>query len=497
MRLSMFGNQTSVARKSNARGWVRRVLLALPLALALQAWSADAHAGSRIVLLEFGGRASDVLRDKVAQSLEAAGHTVVRVERTSKGLNRRALIRLAESEGADAIVDGTVRRQGTKNWAVSLRVIDGDRGVRVGTMVRYKNSWLPGLTKDIIDTAADKLDKSLTRATGGASTSKRATRDEPPAADDALDEPSDAEGDDTDAAAESEPAPRRRALGSSSDSSSSESTDNEAESTDSSESSNGSDSSSSDTISDEGVEEESEGGRSRIVGAISGRAGVVHRSLDFSDDIYERLRKQDANIWVYQLQGELYPFDRPISDHLGLIARYEGALSGNVRDDDFGGSFAVVYHEIFGGVRARYPVDGHLVGFDLTFGQMKAGLEDPNNRANIPDISYTLLRSALDVSLDLGQFRATGSAGFRLPLGYGEVSEDEWFPRVGGYGVEASAGIDYPITKNVSIELLGSLRRYLLEMNPTPEDAVNGEAEVAGGAVDLFTAAYLGVTVRL
>lgn len=480
MKLSMSGS-----RASGTRSWLRRLALALPLALALQAWSGDAHAGSRIVLLEFGGRASDVLRDKVAQSLEAAGHTVVRVERTSRGLNRRALIRLAESEGADAIVDGTVRRQGMKNWAVSLRVIDGDRGVRVGTMVRYKNSWLPGLTKDIVDTAADKLDKSLTRATGGASASKRATREEPPSTDDALDEP-DAEADEPEPAAE--PEPRARA----SESGSSESgTDAEAESTESTEGS------SEDGISDAGVDEDGEGGRSRILGAITARVGVVHRSLDFSDDIYERLRKQDANIWVYQLQGELYPFDRPISDHLGLIARYEGSFSGNVRDDDYGGSFGVVYHELFGGVRARYPVDGHLVGFDLTFGQMKAGLDDPNNRANIPDVSYTLLRSALDVSLDLGQLRATASAGFRLPLGYGEVSEEEWFPRVGGYGVEASAGIDYPVTKSVSIELMGSLRRYLLEMNPTPEDAINGEAEVAGGAVDLFTAGYVGVTVRL
>ncbi len=461
---------------SGARGWCRRLLLALPLALALQAWSGDAHAGSRIVLLEFGGRASDVLRDKVAQSLEAAGHTVIRVERTSKGLNRRALIRLAEGEGADAIVDGVVRRQGMKNWAVSLRVIDGDRGVRVGTAVRYKNSWLPGLTKDIVDTAADKLDKSLTRAGGGASSSKRATREEPPATDGVLDEP---EPDAPEVAQREAPAEDKAA---------------ESQSSDGGESSQ---SSSGDGISDEGVDEDTGDDRSRIMAAISGRAGVVHRSLDFSDDIYNRLRKQETNIWVYQLQGELYPFDRPISDHLGVIARYEGTLSGNVRDDDFGGNFSVVYHEIFGGVRARYPVDGHLIGFDLTFGQMKAGLEDPNNRSNMPDISYTMLRSALDVSLDLGQVRATAAAGFRLPLGYGEVSEDEWFPRVGGYGVEASAGLEYPLSKSVSIDLTGSLRRYLLEMNPTPEDAFDGRSEVAGGAVDLFTAAYLGVTVRL
>ena len=80
---------------------------------------------------------------------------------------------------------------------------------------------------------------------------------------------------------------------------------------------------------------------------------------------------------------------------------------------------------------------------------------------------------------------------------FGQVSEDEWFPRVGGYGVEASAGLDYPVTKSVSIELMGSLRRYLLEMNATPQDAFEGTSEVAGGAVDRYLAGYLGMTMRL
>ncbi|MEY4547766.1 MAG: hypothetical protein RL685_3961 [Pseudomonadota bacterium] len=475
-------------RKSTTRSWWRRpwLALAVPMFFALEAWTANAHAGERILLLEFGGRASDVLRDKVAQSLEAAGHTVIRVERTSKGLNKRAFIRLAESEGADAIVDGTVRRLGMKSWVVALRVIDGDKGVKVGSAVRYKNSWLPGLTKDIMDTAADKLDKSLVRATGGSSSGagirKRATRDEAPDTDDALDEPE---------AEESEAAPEPREAAAADEpagESSSESSSSDEE---------GSSSDDGDGVSDQGADEDSDGGPSRILGAISARVGVVHRTFDFSDDKYDRLRKQDANIWVYQAQAELYPFDKPISDHLGLIARYEGSFSGNVRDDDFGGNFSVVYHELFGGVRARYPVDGHLIGFDLTFGQMKAGLDDPNSRSNIPEVSYTQLRSALDVSFDLGTLRATGSAGFRLPLGFGQVSEDEWFPRVGGYGVEASAGLDYPVTKSVSIELMGSLRRYLLEMNATPQDAFEGTSEVAGGAVDRYLAGYLGMTMRL
>jgi hypothetical protein len=77
---------------------------------------------------------------------------------------------------------------------------------------------------------------------------------------------------------------------------------------------------------------------------------------------------------------------------------------------------------------------------------MTAGLVDEGGEANSPDLEYTLLRSALDVTVDLGRIRVMTAAGFRLPLGYGEIAEAEWFPRIGGYGIEAAAGVDYPLS---------------------------------------------------
>jgi hypothetical protein len=53
---------------------------------------------------------------------------------------------------------------------------------------------------------------------------------------------------------------------------------------------------------------------------LRARGGVVRHSLEYVDDIYERLRTQRANIWVYRLEGAFYPFARPIGDRLGLIA---------------------------------------------------------------------------------------------------------------------------------------------------------------------------------
>jgi hypothetical protein len=63
----------------------------LPLCLALQSWAADAHAGARILLLEFGGNKPEVLREKVAKSLEDAGNNVGGNEQVGFDAPRQAL----------------------------------------------------------------------------------------------------------------------------------------------------------------------------------------------------------------------------------------------------------------------------------------------------------------------------------------------------------------------------------------------------------------------
>jgi hypothetical protein len=449
------------------RAWARLPAVAAFVLVALLAIS-EAQAGSRIVLLEFSGRKADVLREKVQESLERAGHTVVLSKSPSQGTSAEQIRRLAKRSEADAVVAGRVRRHSMRHWSVALSVSDPEGGDAEDSELQFRSSWLPGLAKQLSDNASKRLAAVLARA------------DEPMAA--AVEaEVWDA---DKDTVSDDVVTP-----------SASDITSDEAPATPEDDSLFESDPS---VISDRDSDVTSKSDEaSGVVVRLGARGGLVYRSLDFSDDIYNRLRTQRANIWVYRARGELYPFERPIGERLGLIASYESVFSGNVRDADFGANFPVIFQEAFGGVRARHPLGLHEIGFELTFGRMQSGLEDERNEANIPDMSYTLLRSSLDFRLHLGRLRAVGSAGFRLPLAYGQVSHAEWFPRIGGYGFEASGGMEYPLSKAVSLELIGDLRRYLLEMNSEPEDALGGIAEVAGGAVDLYLGGYFGMTFRL
>ncbi|HWO12963.1 MAG TPA: hypothetical protein VNN80_25865 [Polyangiaceae bacterium] len=449
-------------------GWTRWVSVALVLSAALLSVS-DAHA-ERIVLLQFSGRKASVLRKKVEESLERSGHTVVTTKASSKSTSKT--IKRVGKRG-DIVLAGKVQRARKGDWSIALTVNDAKSGEPIGEDIEFSSEWLPGLTKDLQDNVSRRVEAVM----AGEADSPLPPAPEPKAK----------------AKAKPEPAPEVAALDAQLAASSDDSPSGESAGDDASASA-GDDVMADQGSDDAGDDAAKEGG---MVVRLRARGGYVRREFDFSDDIYDRLRKQGTNIWVYQAQGELYPFERPIGERLGLILSYEGTITGSVRDTDFGGTYPVVFSELFGGVRARHPLGHHWVGFDLTFGQMRSGLDDGNGQADIPDMAYTLIRSSLDFKLAFGAVNATGSAGFRLPLGFGEASEAEWFPRIGGYGFEAGLGVEYPLSKRVSLEALGTLRRYLLEMNSQPRDAMLGVAEVAGGAVDLYLSAYFGVSLTL
>lgn len=449
-------------------GRTRAALVLATFAAALLGVS-DADA-ERIVLLQFSGRKASVLREKVADALERAGHTVLKNKASSRRVSSKTIKRVGKR--ADIVLAGEVQRGREGDWNVALSVNDPTKGKRLGEKIEFSSEWLPGLTKDLSDNVSRRVEARI----AGEEDSPLPPAPPPP---------------------EPEPEPDVAAIDTEASLAANESSPADGEGGEG-DGGDGESSSGEDAIADSGVAEEDDrlSGDGMLV-RLRGRAGFVRRNFDFADDIYDRLRKQGTNIWVYQAEAEIYPFERPIGQRLGLILSYEGAISGNVRDTDFDVSYPVQFSEFYGGVRARHPLGNHEIGFDLTFGSMSSGLDDGDGAARIPDMQYTLLRSSLDFKLDLGALDATGSAGFRLPLGFGEASETRWFPRMGGYGFEASGGVEYPLSKRLSLEAKGSLRRYLLEMNSEPQDALDGVSEVAAGAVDLYLAAYVGVSFAL
>ncbi len=251
-----------------------------------------------------------------------------------------------------------------------------------------------------------------------------------------------------------------------------------------------------------GVDEGSTGseksaGASRWPTLILGAgAGVVYRKLSYVDNLYGRLRSPTTNSVSYKLDALLYPFARPVKDRLALVASYEATFSGDVKDANLGKSFAVEFSEIAGGIRYRQPLGAHEMSAQTTIGRLSSGLTDPNKESRIPGIDYTIVRPSVELGLNFGDISVRGSLGYRLTIGgFGEVSEVEYFPRMAGYGVDAQGGLRYRFSDEVSFDLSGDMRRFVLNMNSVPDDAIEGRSEVAGGAVDLYLSGYFALAL--
>jgi hypothetical protein len=428
--------------------------------LSMLLGASDALA-ERIVLLQFSGRKASAVREKVALSLKRAGHTVIRSSVSSRGIQPKTLKRVGKK--ADAVLGGRVEssRKGG-DWKATLSVRDPKEGAPLGDELEFSGDSLKELNQEVADNVAQRVEASLAGS-------------EPQAP----------------ARAEPEPAPEpvAKAPDPEANVAASPRADIEGE--------NGGTGDNSDAEVEDAGEKANGSSNKRTIARLTARAGFVRRDFDFREDIYRQLRTQLGNIWVYRAQGEVYPFGGSIGERLGFVASYEGKLAGSVDDLNFEVEYPVLHSELFAGVRSRHPLGGHQLSGDLGFGWMEAGLDDANGAAGIPDISYTFLRASVDYALKLGAFDVSAALGARLPLGYGQISETRWFPRVGGYGFEAGLAVGYPLSPRWSLEAAGSLRRYVLNMNSEPEDALTGASQVAAGAVDLFSSVYLGVGVAL
>jgi hypothetical protein len=238
--------------------------------------------------------------------------------------------------------------------------------------------------------------------------------------------------------------------------------------------------------------------RARQFAVLGARAGYLHRSLAYSDDLYNRLRAPTTNGWVYRLDASFYPFAEPLKEQFSLIASYEAAIAGTVRDSRAKRDFGVKFSDFEGGLRFRQPLGEHELGIQATVGQLTAGLDESSDVTGVPEISYLALSPRVDLSLNFGAVSLRGGLGYQRSVGgFGEIANSQWFPHMEGYGFDGQLGLDYHLSPSVTLQASGVLRRFVLDMNSRPDDAIEGRAEVAGGAVDQFVSGYLGVQFTL
>lgn len=223
------------------------------------------------------------------------------------------------------------------------------------------------------------------------------------------------------------------------------------------------------------------------------------RSMVYTDDLFRRLRPYRV-VGVPALAGEVtfYPgalVSRGAASWFGVVVGGEltpylnsiDAQNRSYSTTAYTLSAGAIGHRTFGRVELSLALSYVRQVFSIDRSSVTVAPPE-----GIPSVTYESLRALLAARVRVtSRLSAAGSFGALLPLGFGELGSDGFFPRVSGGGVEASVGAGFALTTSLEARLTLDWRRYFLSMNPQ-----RGDRLIAGGAADDFYGATLGVAFR-
>jgi hypothetical protein len=234
--------------------------------------------------------------------------------------------------------------------------------------------------------------------------------------------------------------------------------------------------------------------------AIQFRLGFTAASRVFSyeDDLHGNLRDYCLAPWcdsfgigpLVNFGMRWYPgthFTDGFGANIGLDFRGSIMLGVSSQQQDGSGEFDTTHRRIGIGLRLRVPIDDHELGLVVGYGNYAFEVEAGSNFTGLPAVSYGFVRlegsGRIMVADSLGLLV---SAAYLVPIAYGEIAEDEWFPHTSGGGIEAEIGGAYELLGWLDAELAFSITRFFFSLNPEPSDLGAGDPfyRVAGGSSD-------------
>jgi len=147
----------------------------------------------------------------------------------------------------------------------------------------------------------------------------------------------------------------------------------------------------------------------------------------------------------------------------------------------------------------RFPMDGLEPAVRLGYGVSTYEIESsPTQRSPVPAVAYGSVRFGGDLRLGLGDSLALDThLVLLLPLGFGELGEDDWFPGASALGLESELRVAILLSESLETFVGLGYDRYGLTLDPDPADEGVGLGRVAGGAVDQYMHVRLGVGYRI
>lgn len=236
------------------------------------------------------------------------------------------------------------------------------------------------------------------------------------------------------------------------------------------------------------------------------------RELSYHQDVNENLRayKLDAAPAGFVALG-WYPgahFTSGPAANIGIVAEAEQSVGASSALGASQVKYSTSMLAFSAGLRERLPIGAHELGLSARFGRHSFAVKGdvdpaalsaagtPVQRDLVPDVAYTYLQPGLDTRFRFGAFGVGVGVGYRLVLGAGAIQEPEWFPKAKVSALDASAFVSYDVVTSLGVILGVDVRRYGYSMHSAVSDLAQGR-DVAGGAIDQYLAAFLGLEYRV
>jgi hypothetical protein len=238
---------------------------------------------------------------------------------------------------------------------------------------------------------------------------------------------------------------------------------------------------------------------------------VFNRHYWYNQDVNQNLRPYDLDAAPsFFVSLGWYPvahFSSGPAANIGIVGDFEQSI-GAKSEDERGVKHSTSMQAFSAGLRGRLPFGENEAGFSVRYGRHAFDVKDdrdptaasaqgaPLTRDLIPGVAYSFIEPALDARFAFGSFGLGALIGYRLVLSAGEIQDPVWFPNATAGALHANVFFSYALARPLHAVLGVDVRRFGLSMHSKPADVPAGK-DVAGGAIDQYLAAFIGIEYRL
>lgn len=451
-----------------------------------------------VMVRPFSGSRSQTVHDRVQQALEAAGLTLVPVgfeAGVKLGQSPGPYVQVARESGIRAYVHGSI--EVTKSgWTLTLEVRNGSTGTLFAEH-RVQAAHLPGLLRAIDEQVYSLLQPGFRQTTTPASLMSTLSTASTSAV----------------GAAEVELIPP-------------DEEDSEVEASASA--------STAGSVDDGGASDDDSPSSRAAPLQLNVSAGGIIRGLSYTDAFLDTKRQElfphgSPSLGI-RVGAAWYPAAHGggtgVLSNLGINGHFIRSLGGvtsagegKLPEAAPQTEFETVFQEIDLGIRARVPMGGWEIGFNLGWGRQQMGLAGDNGLVRlpytdgteepypglIPDVDSTYYRYGADVGFPWLGWNWVLGLGMRTPdfsNEPGQIAHERWFPGVTATTATASLSVGIPLSDSFSLSLLADFRQTGMDMNASTSsiisDGYGNEPQlrnsIAGGATDRYTLLMAGIT---